>query len=179
MPKIPFEKQRLPVNSVEQIEHKIAQGEAASGDELLDAIEQSHGQHLDDRLRDVIRRFSVSAVKRPGRPSNCKGREDFAMKELDARYRRLLFEYENEAARPDPAHEKRRVSRRTTPPSKRAYQNLAQKMAKDLGNIDWLALRNKHSKWKNGHNHSASNHIDSEDYDAEIDRRFPAPKRRS
>ena len=55
MSTIPFEKQRLPEDPVEQIERKIAQGNAISGDELLQAIEQSAGHQLDDRLRDVAR----------------------------------------------------------------------------------------------------------------------------
>jgi hypothetical protein len=179
MSNTPIEKQRLPVDLVEQIEREIALGNGVSGDILLAAIEQSVGFQLAARLRDVLSKFSVSPVKRRGRPSNCKGREDLAMEKLDARYRKLLFEYKDEAARPDPTHEKRSVSRRTAPPSERAYQKLAQEMAKDFGNIDWLALRNKHSKWNTGHYHSAINHVDSEDYDAEIDRLFPAPKRRS
>jgi len=73
MANIPIEKQLLAVNPIERIEHKIAQGEAIPGGELLDAIEQSQGHTLDDRARDVVRRFSVSAVKRRGRPNNCKG----------------------------------------------------------------------------------------------------------
>jgi hypothetical protein len=77
----PFEKQVFPVNPVEQIQHKIAQGMAVSGDELLHAIEWSGGHRLDDRLRDIVRKFSISAVKRRGRPpSNCaeRGREESA-----------------------------------------------------------------------------------------------------
>ena len=73
MANIPIEKQLLAVNPIERIEHKIAQGEAIPGGELLDAIEQSQGHTLDDRARDVVRRFSVSPVKRRGRPNNCKG----------------------------------------------------------------------------------------------------------
>jgi hypothetical protein len=175
MPNIPFEKQRLPVNPVEQIEHKIAQGEAVSGDELLDAIEQSHGQHLDDRLRNVIRRFSVSAVKRPGRPSSCRGREDFALKEVDDRYPALLRKHEEEA------RQKRLLAaaagdilaRTELKPSELAYTEILHDMRADFPSIGWEALRNKHSEWNNGHFHSAENEIDSEDYDAEIERRSP------
>ena len=47
----------------------------------------------------------------------------------------------------------------------------------DFRNVDWLALRNKHSNWNNGHFHSAENHMDSEDFDAEIERLFPAAPR--
>jgi hypothetical protein len=39
-------------------------------------------------------------------------------------------------------------------------------------------LRNKHSNWNNGHLHPAENDIDSEDFDAEIERQFPAPRPR-
>jgi hypothetical protein len=175
MPKIPFEKQRLPVNPVEQIEHKIAQGEAASGDELLDAIEQSHGQHLDDRLRNVIRRFSVSAVKRPGRPSKSKGREDFASKEVDDRYPALLRKHEEEAQERKrlAAAEGTFLASTELKPSELAYTQILKDMQADFPNLHWETLRNKHSEWKTGHFHSAENEIDSEDYDAEIERLFP------
>jgi len=98
MSTIPFEKQRFPVDPIEQIDRKIAQGNVISGDELLQAIEQSAGHQLDDRLRDVARKFGISAVKRRGRPGNCRGREDFAMAELDARYPALLRQREDEEA---------------------------------------------------------------------------------
>ena len=96
MAKIPFEKQRLPVNPVEQIVHKIAQGEAVSGDELLDAIEQSVDLQLAAPLRDIVSKFSVPAVTRRGRPSIYRGREDFALKEADDRYPVLLRKHEDE-----------------------------------------------------------------------------------
>jgi hypothetical protein len=87
----------LPVNPVEQILHKITQGEAVSEDELLHAIEWSGSHQLDDRLRDAVRRFSVPTVNRRGRPSKSKGREDFALREVDARYPALLRKHAEEA----------------------------------------------------------------------------------
>src|SRR4051794_38058971 len=93
MSNIPVEKQRVPVDPVEQIERKIAHGNVVSGDELLHAIERSQGHQLNDRLQDVVREFSISAVKRRGRPpSKCedRGREEFAMAEVDDRYPALL-----------------------------------------------------------------------------------------
>lgn len=181
MSNIPFEKQFLPVNAVEQIVHKIAQGKAISGDELLHAIEQSQGHVLDDRLREVVPRFSVSPVKRRGRPSNCKGREDFALEEVDIRYPALLGKYEQEAQqrRLLAAAEGAVLARAERPPSELAYTEILKAMQADFPNLDWLALRNKRSQWKNGHFHPAENDIDSEDYDAEIERLFPAPKLRS
>ena len=50
-----------------------------------------------DLNRDVVRRFSVSAVKRRGRPRNSRGRDDFALEEVDARYPALLRKHEEEA----------------------------------------------------------------------------------
>jgi len=175
MSNIPIEKQLLPVNPVEQIEYKIAHGEAVPGDELLDAIEQSQGHRLDDRLRDVVRKFSVSAVKRRGRPSNSKGREDFALEEVDARYPALLKKQEEEA-------KQRRVSAKAEgailasaepTPSELAYTEILQDMTADFPNMDGGSLANKHSTWKNGHFHPAENDVDSEDFEAEIERRFP------
>jgi hypothetical protein len=94
MSNIPLEKQRLQIDPIEQIERKIAQGTIVPGDELLHAIERSQSHQLDHRLRDIVRKSSISAVKRRGRPSNCKGREDFALAQLDARYPALLREYD-------------------------------------------------------------------------------------
>jgi hypothetical protein len=178
MSNIPIEKQRLAVNLVEQVEQKIAQGEPVSGDELLDAIEQSQSHSLVDRLRDVVRKFSVSAVKRHGRPSNCKGREDFALAELDDRYPTHLLKYEEEAQRSRRfAAAKGDVLANAEPtPGELAYREIQQDMKADFPSIDWLALRNKHSAWKNGHFHSSENHVDSEDFDAEIERQFPKPQ---
>jgi hypothetical protein len=41
-------------------------------------------------------------------------------------------------------------------------------------NLEWQTLRNKHSAWNNGHFHPVENDTDSEDYEAEIERLFPA-----
>jgi hypothetical protein len=177
MSKIPFEQQRLAVDPIEQIERAIAQGNAVSGEELLRVIEQSETRQLDARLRDVVRKFSVSAVKRRGRPSNCKGREDFALAEVDDRYPALLQEYEEKAQRRRQyAAAKSDVPANAEPtPSELAYTEILQDMKADFPNIDWLALRNKHSAWNTGRFDSADNHVDSEDFDAEIDRQFPDP----
>jgi REP element-mobilizing transposase RayT len=56
-----------------------------------------------------------------------------------------------------------------------AYGEILREMKADFPNMDWRGLRNKHSQWKNGHFHSADNHVVSEDFDAEIERQFPAP----
>jgi hypothetical protein len=169
--------QRLPVNPVEQIAHKITQGEAVSGDELLHAIEWSGG-HIDDRLRDVVRRFSVSAVKRRGRPNNCKGREDFALKEVDARYPALLRKHEEEVRqRRLLAAAKGDVLPTAEPtPSELAYTEILnlKRMKRLFPSHEWETLRNKHCQWNNGHFHPVENDTDSEDYEAEIDRRFPS-----
>ena len=89
MSNIPFEKQYFLPNPVADIEHKIAQGEAISGDELLDAIEHSQGHPLNDRVTKIVRSFSVAAVKRRGRPAT-KGRDYFALADVDDRYPALL-----------------------------------------------------------------------------------------
>jgi hypothetical protein len=178
MSTIPFEKQLLPVNPVEQIEYKLAQREAVSGDELLDAIEQSEGHSLAHRLRDVVRKFSVSALRRRGRRRNPRGQEDFALEEVDARYPPLLRKHEEEA-------EQKRLSAAAAGdilasaermPSELAYTEILnlKSMKRLFPNLDWQTLRNKHSAWNNCHFHPVENDTDSEDYDAEIERLFPA-----
>jgi hypothetical protein len=144
---------------------------------LLSAIEQSEAPLLDDRLRDLIRKFSVPAVKRRGRPSNCRGREDFALEELDDRYPAILRKYEEEAQsnRRFAAAKGDVLANAEATPGELAYREILRDMKADFSNIDWLALRNKHSRWKTGHFHPRDNDVDSEDFDAEIDRQFPDP----
>jgi len=172
-------KQLFPINPVEQIEHKLVQGAAVSGDELRHAVEWSKGYELDDRLRKLISMFSVAAVKQRGRPSIGKGPEDFALQELDAMYPALLQKYEDEARQRRLAAVAERTvlpsAERT--PSELAYTKILtlQGMKEVFPNIGWAALRNKHSAWKSGQFHSAENCIDSDDFDAEIERLFPAP----
>jgi hypothetical protein len=105
----------------------------------------------------VVRKFSVSAVKRRGRLSNCKGREDFALAEVDDRYPALLQEYEEKAQRRRQyAAAKSDVPANAEPtPSELAYTEILQDMKADFPNIDWLALRNKHSAWNTGRFDSA------------------------
>jgi hypothetical protein len=178
MSNIPFEQQVFPI-TVEQIDHQIALGKAVSGDELLHAIEWSVGQPLDDRLRKVVSAFSVVAVKRRGRPGNFKGREDFALRQVDARYPALLQKYEGEARqrRLSAAAKGSVLPSAERTPSELAYTKI-QKMKgvkAVFPNVGWQALRNLHSAWKKGHFHSLKNDIRSDDFDAEIDRLFPAP----
>jgi hypothetical protein len=181
MSNIPFEKQRLQVNLVEQIEREIASGRGVPGEILLAAIEQSAGLKLAAPLSEIVAKSSIPAVKRPGRPPNSKGREDFALEDVDNRYPTLLRKYEEEARnRRDMASAKGdALASAERTPSELADREILQDMKADFPGIDWLALRNKHSAWKNGRFHPADNHVDSEDFDAEIDRQFPAPQRRS
>ena len=177
MTNIPYEKQRLPVNRVDQIEYKLAQGEPVSGDELLDAIEHSQRHQPDDRLPDFIRRFSVSAVKRRGRPSKSKGREDFALEAVDARYPALLRKHEEEAQeRKRLAAAEGTILPKAEPmPSELAYTEILEEMQADFPNLEWKSLRNMHSEWNHGHFHPVEEDpTGPEDIEAEIDRLSPS-----
>jgi hypothetical protein len=152
-----------------------------SGETLLAAIEQSAGLKLAAPLAEIVIKASISAVKRLGRPPNSTGREDFALLEVDARYPALLRKYAEEARqrRSLAAANGDDLARAEATPSELAYQEILQDMNADFPNVDWEALRNKHSAWKNGRFHPADNQVDSEDFDAEIERQFPAPPPRS
>jgi hypothetical protein len=175
MSKIPFEKQHLPADLVGQVERDIALGNSVTGSDLLAAIEQSVDFQLVPRLRDIVSKVSIRAVKRRGRPSSCKGREDFALEEVDARYPALLRKHDEEAQRKRllAAAEGASLGKAERKPSELAYTDILKDMQADFPNIDWLTLRNKHSAWNNGHLHPEENDIGSEDFDAEIERLFP------
>jgi hypothetical protein len=146
---------------------------------LRHVVEFSTDHRLNDRLRKMISRFSVAAVKSRGRPCTNKGAEDFALAEVDARYPALLRQYEGDARqrRLYATAEGNVLPSGEQTPSELAYtelQNLKGSKAA-FPNIGWQALRNKHSAWKSGYFHSEDNRIDSDDFDAEIERLFPAP----
>jgi hypothetical protein len=171
---IPLREQRLLVDLVEQIQLDITQGRDVPGGNLLAAIEQSTELRLDDRLRNVIGKVSIHAAKRRGRPRNSRGVEDFTMERVDARYRDLFCEFGRVAANSNPEQKESSASPQDGPASELAYRKLAHDMARELGNLDWRSLANKHSNWRNRF-HSTDGDVDSEDYDAEIERQFPAP----
>jgi hypothetical protein len=161
--KIPFNQQRFQSNPVKIIEAELSFGHPVSGEQLLFAVENSIECALPTDLRKLFASFSALAVKRRGRPQNNRAKEDFAMEELDRRYRDLFGQFHaNDTARAD------------GPPSEQAYRQLASEMIDDFGPIDWRALSNKHSAWRNGRCHASENLVDSEDFDAEIERQFPA-----
>jgi len=160
--KIPFNRQRLQSNPVEIIKTELSLGHAVSGEQLLFAVENSTGRALPANVRELFASFSVPAVKRRGRPANNRGREDFGLEGLDARYSELLRKFREEPG--------------SVPPSERAYRQLAAEMKDIFGNIDWRALSNKHSNWKTGRFYSSEGFVDSEDFDTEIERQFPAHK---
>jgi len=163
---IPFSKQRLKRDIVADLRFDLDRGLAVSGEDLLRAVEQRMGA-LPDELRELFVAFSIPAVLRKGRPPNDRAALDFAMGDLDERYSSLLEQFRSEDVSP---------SRPRMTPSERAYRQLLDEFRDDFPNIDWQALRNKHSAWKNGHFHS-KDFVDSEDVEAEIERQFPTHKK--
>lgn len=162
---VPFDQQHLSRDFVENIKLDRARGLTVAGDDLLHAVEQRIGP-LPLELRQLFSSFSIPAVRQRGRPANDRGVEDFGLEELDKRYAELLLEYQ---AAPRMQHE--------LSPSDRAYERLATEMKGVFGNIDRRALSNKHSAWKTGRFHRTGDGlVDSDDFDTEIDRQFPAHK---
>ena len=86
---------------------------------------------------------------------------------MDERYISLLGQFQKE-------HDRRSTEKIT--PSERAYRQLLEEFKDIFGNIDWRALSNKHSAWKTGRFYSFEDLVDSEDFEAEIDRQFPSHK---
>jgi hypothetical protein len=165
---IPSREQRLSRDFVETIKIDQARGEAVPGEDLLFATEQRMGP-LPPDLRELFPAFSIPAVPRKGRPRNDRGVEDFGMLELDRRYAILFRTFRSENDAKSGADD-------DGPPSERAYRQLASEMSDVFKGIDWLALRNKHSAWKTGRFYSFEKVADSEDFDANIERQFPAPE---
>jgi hypothetical protein len=171
MPNIPIEQQILPADHLSHVQMSIQVGKPVCGDDLLLAIEQISGQPLSEVARNLVRRALIPAAKSPGRPSKFGAPLDFALEKLDQRYPALL---RYEKRKKDRLLKRGKATLKGESPSMLAYARLLRHMKVDFGPMSWEALKNLHSAWRRGHFHSAENEVESEDYDAEIDRLFPA-----
>jgi len=177
MSKIPFADQILPVDYLLSVRTNIQAGKPVSGDDLLHMIEQCMRQALPESARSIVRLALIPAVKTRGRPIKFGAALDLALETVDRRYPALL------------RHEQRKkdrllktgkgVSKSDYSPSLLAYDRLHRHMKDAFGPMTPEALRNMHSAWRKGYLHASGNQIDSEDFEAEIDSRFPTPQQRS
>jgi hypothetical protein len=174
MHNIPFFRQFLSIDYILSAQTDIKAGKPVSGETLLGAIEQSIQQQLPDCVRDIVRRALVPAVKTRGRPMKFGALLDFALEKVDGRYPALLrFEQRKKDRLLKTG---KGVSKGDYSPSLRAYDRLLRHMKDAFGPMTPEALRNQHSAWRNGRYHASDNHIDSEDFEAEIESRFPIPQ---
>ena len=171
MRKIAFSDQNLPIDCPLSVRTSIQTGKLVSGDELLRMIEQCTGRLLPEKARSIVRLALIAPVKTAGRPSGFSAAADLALKRVDHRYPALL---RYEQRKKDRLLKCGKAALKGESPSLLAYERLLRHMKDEFGPITREALKNKHSEWRNGYFHSAENHIDSEDYDAEIERLFPA-----
>jgi hypothetical protein len=171
MSKISFADQILPTDYLLSAQTNIEAGKPVSGEDLLLAIEQSIQQRLPEAVRNAVRRAIIPAVKVRGRPSKFGASLDLALEKVDRRYPALL---RYEQRKKDRLLKSGKAAQKGESPSLLAYDRLRKPISREFGPISREALSTMHSAWRNGHFHSAENHVDSEDYDAEIERLFPA-----
>lgn len=170
MPKVPCSSQILPIDYLSSAQADIKTGKPVSGKAMLAAIEQSIQQQLPNAVREIVSRALIPAVKTRGRPKKFGAFLDLALDRVDTRYRALLrYEQRNK-------DRGKGISKGSSSPSKLAYERLLRHMKHDFGPITWEALRNMHSAWSKGRFHAPDNQSDSEDFDGEIERRFPASR---
>jgi hypothetical protein len=172
MRKIPFSEQIQPVDYLLSVRADIQAGKPVSGGDLLRMIEQCMRQPLPESARSVVRLALIPTVKTRGRPSKFGALLDLALEKVDQRYPALL---RYEQRKKDRLLKGGKATSKGDSPSLLAYQRLLRHMKHEFGPMTWEALKNMHSEWRNGHFHSAESQIDSEDFDAEIERQFPAP----
>jgi hypothetical protein len=163
--------QKLPPDHLAFVQMSIAAGDAVAGNDLLLAIEQSIQHSLPESVRDIVRQALIPAVKSRGRPTKFGAPLDFALEKVDQRYPALL---RYEKRKKDRLLKSGKAALKGESPSMLAYARLLRQMKDEFGPMTREGLKNMHSAWRHGHFHSAENHVDSEDHDAEIDRLFPA-----
>jgi hypothetical protein len=172
MPNTPFSRQVLPIDYLLSAQTDIKAGKPVSGETLLCVIEQNIQEQLPDTVRDIVRRALIPAMKTRGRPMKFGALLDFALEKVDVRYPALL-RYEQQK-KDRLLRTGKGVSKGDYSPSLLAYDRLLRHMKDAFGPMTPEALRNMHSAWRNGRFHSSDNQTDSEDFEAEIERRFPA-----
>ena len=171
MTNIPIRAQILPVNYLAFVQAYVRAGKPVSGEDILLTIEQSIERQLPEAVQNIVRRAIIPAVKTRGRPSKFGASLDLALERVDQRYPALL---RYEQRKKDRLLKSGKAPEKGESPSLLAYNRLLKPISREFGAITREALRNMHSEWRNGHFHSAGSHVDSEDYDAEIERLFPA-----
>ena len=171
MTNIPIRAQILPKNSLAFVQACIRDGKQVAGEDILLTIEQSIERQLPEDVQNIVRRVIISAVKTRGRPSKFGASLDLALEKVDRRYPALL---RHEQRKKDRLLKSGKAAQKGESPSLLAYDRLRKPISREFGPISREALSTMHSAWRNGHFHSAENHVDSEDYDAEIERLFPA-----
>jgi hypothetical protein len=171
MTNIPIRTQILPNNSLASVQACIRDGKQVAGEDILFTIEQSIERQLPEAVQNIVRRAIIPAVKTRGRPSKFGASLDLALERVDQRYPALL---RYEQRKKDRLLKSGKAPEKGESPSLLAYNRLLKPISREFGAITREALRNMHSEWRNGHFHSAGSHVDSEDYDAEIERLFPA-----
>lgn len=168
----------MPDDPVAEMQTKITNGLEVSGADLVRMIEHTMAASLPPAARRVIETVNIPPVTRRGRRSNFEAPRDFALADLDAEYPALLEKYQAEAEQT-----KRNAAKKgdTLPkaelfPSDLVYQEFKDRPGSAFSHISADALRNLHSKWKNGHLHPADNHPEFDDVSDQIDELFPAPQ---
>ena len=162
--------QKLPPDHLAFVQTSIAAGDGVAGDDLLLAIEQSIQQPLSEVVRKIVGLAIIPAVKTRGRPPKFGVLLDLALDKVDHRYPALLRYEKRKKKRLLKSGE---VLQKGESPSLLAYARLLRHMKREFGPMTRDALKNMHSLYRKGRFHSSENHIDSQDFERKIERRFP------
>lgn len=167
--KIPIDHQRLQRDPIEILSSILHLRGSLSGNDVLNALEHTTNRPLPEHLRKHIAALTDPTISKRGRPAPTpheRAVHDFTMRQLDRNYRRLLVDFKSDKA-----------GANGQSPSERAYRKLAYDMKQELGLLlDWRSLQNIHSAWRSGALYDADENVDSNDFDVQIDRQFPAHK---
>jgi hypothetical protein len=119
--------------------------------QLANVVERGPDRAMPRQLREYLGRMlrhEIPLATPRGRKRKSEAWLDFTFLEVDERYRRYRRRYEVQ---------KRKLIAAGTPPvrgapspSELAYRQILRDMRRDFPNVDWKALRNRHSKWRQG-----------------------------
>jgi hypothetical protein len=146
MKKVPIERQVVPVDHLQAAEWLLQLGELPSSEQLASAVKCSGDRPLPPRLREHLVLVLTGKIKaRTGRKPISPAKLTFLMREVDVWYEKFHAKFVSE-------RRKQRTSGHSTrqSASELAYTAVLKRLKRDLPNRDWMALKNMHSKWRQG-----------------------------
>jgi len=148
---IKFSEQWGEYDTFRSAECRIERGEQITTAELALVLKNAPDRAIPPRLKQYLIEVLQGTIrfrKPRGRKPKSDAQKEFSLLEVDELYQRYLPEFQRERRRQIAAG---KLPGGSSPsPSELAYRRILKEKPNDFPNLDWKALRNQHSQWRQG-----------------------------